>query len=82
MASANGYPAGPGHVQLIPGPLYHTNGFTAFSHLLAGNHVVLLSRFDPGRMLDAIGRYGATLASHHDPLCELVRTACTNGRPS
>src|SRR6185312_15372449 len=31
---------------LVPGPLYHTVGFSATNHLLAGDSVVLLERFD------------------------------------
>lgn len=45
---------------LVPAPLYHTNGFTATRNLMAGNQVVLLERFDPGRMMDLIERYAVT----------------------
>jgi bile acid-coenzyme A ligase len=52
---------------LVPGPLYHTVGFSATNHLLAGDSVVLLERFDAGRVVDLIekrnvnGMTGATV---------------------
>jgi bile acid-coenzyme A ligase len=52
---------------LVPGPLYHTVGFSSTNHLLAGDSVVLLERFDPGRVVDLIesrgvnGMTGATV---------------------
>jgi bile acid-coenzyme A ligase len=52
---------------LVPAPLYHTNGFTALRHLLAGQTIVLLERFNAPRILDLIERHrisgfvGATL---------------------
>ncbi len=39
---------------LVPGPLYHTNGFGGLNHLLAGDAIALLERFDPSRALDVI----------------------------
>ncbi len=36
---------------LVPGPLYHTVGFSATNHLLAGDSVVLLERFDASRVV-------------------------------
>jgi bile acid-coenzyme A ligase len=41
---------------LVPGPLYHTVGFSATNHLLAGDPVVLLERFDANRVVDLIER--------------------------
>ena len=52
---------------LVPGPLYHTVGFSATNHLLAGDSVVLLERFDAARVVDLIesrkvnGMTGATV---------------------
>jgi len=45
--------------QLVPGPLYH-NGPFAFSTrgLLSGNHIVVMTRFDPGLTLELIERHG------------------------
>jgi bile acid-coenzyme A ligase len=39
---------------LVPGPLYHTVGFSATNHLLAGDSVVLLEKFDARRVVDLI----------------------------
>ena len=41
---------------LVPGPLYHTVGFSATNHLLAGDAVVLLERFDARRVVELIER--------------------------
>jgi bile acid-coenzyme A ligase len=41
---------------LVPGPLYHTVGFSATNHLLAGDSVVLLERFDAARVATLIER--------------------------
>ena len=41
---------------LVPGPLYHTNSFSATNHLMAGDAVVLMGRFDGARALDLIER--------------------------
>ncbi len=52
---------------LVPGPLYHTVGFSATNHLLAGDSVVLLERFDARRVVELIesrrvnGMTGATV---------------------
>jgi bile acid-coenzyme A ligase len=45
---------------LIPAPLYHSNGFTATRNLMAGVQVVLLERFDAGRVLGLIARHRIT----------------------
>ncbi len=39
---------------MVPGPLYHTNSFSATNHLMAGDDVVLMERFVPDRALDLI----------------------------
>lgn len=41
---------------LVPGPLYHTVGMAALSHLLAGDSVILFEKFDAVRALDIIER--------------------------
>jgi bile acid-coenzyme A ligase len=52
---------------LVPGPLYHTVGFSATNHLLAGDSVVLLERFNAERVVGLIekrsvnGMTGATV---------------------
>ncbi len=52
---------------LVPGPLYHTVGFSATNHLLAGDSVVLLEKFDAHRVVELIesrrvnGMTGATV---------------------
>ncbi len=52
---------------LVPGPLYHTVGFSATNHLLAGDSVVLLEKFDARRVIELIesrkvnGMTGATV---------------------
>ncbi|MFA5885780.1 MAG: AMP-binding protein [Acidimicrobiia bacterium] len=44
--------------QLIPAPLYHTNGFTvAHSTLFAGDTAVLMEKFDAAQAIDLIDRY-------------------------
>ena len=45
---------------LVPAPLYHTNGFMTTSHLLGGDRLVLLERFNAGRVLDAIEQHRIT----------------------
>ncbi|MCU1344830.1 MAG: feruloyl-CoA synthetase, partial [Acidimicrobiia bacterium] len=47
-----------GQVQLIPAPLYHTNGFLILHNaLFDGQSVLLMERFDAARMVDLIERY-------------------------
>ena len=47
---------------VMPGPLYHNGpGVWSCQSLLAGNHVVLLARFDAEATLAAIDRYKATV---------------------
>jgi len=48
-----------GQTRLVCTPLYHVNGFSMLlTSLLAGDPVVVLERFDAGRVLDAIAAYG------------------------
>jgi bile acid-coenzyme A ligase len=48
---------GTGIVQLVPGPLFHTAGFSmATGGVMRGNTVVVMDRFDPEAFLAAIDR--------------------------
>ena len=42
---------------MVPAPMYHTNGFATFFFLLAGDHLVVLERFDAALVLDVVERY-------------------------
>jgi bile acid-coenzyme A ligase len=60
-ATAEYMGARPHQVQLVPAPLYHTNGFKiAFSSLFSDDTVVLMERFEAGRAVDLIERYRVT----------------------
>ena len=48
------FPAGP---HLVVGPLQHNGPLTAVRHLLLGQPVVIVGRFDGAAVLDLIGRY-------------------------
>jgi bile acid-coenzyme A ligase len=45
---------------LVPSPLYHSTGFGMLFGLLAGDRLVVMERFDAGRMVDAIERHRVT----------------------
>jgi bile acid-coenzyme A ligase len=45
---------------LVPGPMYHTNGFGPLQYLLGGDVLVLLERFSATTVLDAIERFGVS----------------------
>jgi bile acid-coenzyme A ligase len=45
---------------LVPGPMYHTNGFSPLSYLLGGDRLVVLERFYAAAVVDAIERYRIT----------------------
>ena len=45
---------------LVPGPMYHTNGFSPLSYLLGGDRLVVLEKFDAAIVVDAIERYRIT----------------------
>ncbi|OZF53235.1 AMP-binding protein [Rhodococcus sp. 14-1411-2a] len=57
VAARSGYPDG---VHLVVGPLQHNGPLTAVRHLLSGNPVVVLGRFDAERTLDSIDRHRVT----------------------
>lgn len=45
---------------LVPGPMYHTNGFSPLSYLLGGDRLVVLEKFDAATVVDAIEKYRIT----------------------
>jgi bile acid-coenzyme A ligase len=45
---------------LVPGPIYHTNGFAPLNNLLGGDRLVVLEKFDAALVLDTIERYRVT----------------------
>ncbi len=45
---------------MVPAPMYHTNGFATFLFLLAGDHLVMLEKFDAALVLDVIERFRIT----------------------
>ena len=45
---------------LVPGPMYHTNGFAPLNNLLGGDRLVVLEKFDAALVLDTIERYRVT----------------------
>lgn len=45
---------------LVPGPMYHTNGFNPLNYLIAGDRLVVLEKFDAAAVLDAIEKYRIT----------------------
>ena len=45
---------------LVMAPMYHTNGFATLFSLLAGDHLVVLEKFDAARIVDLIEAHGVT----------------------
>jgi bile acid-coenzyme A ligase len=45
---------------LVMAPMYHTNGFATLFSLLAGDHLVVLQKFDAARIVDLIEQHGIT----------------------
>lgn len=45
---------------LVPGPMYHTNGFSPLTYLLGGDKLVILEKFDAATVVDAIERHRVT----------------------
>ena len=45
---------------LVPGPMYHTNGFSPLTYLLGGDRLVVLEKFDAATVVDVIERYRIT----------------------
>jgi bile acid-coenzyme A ligase len=47
-------------IVLVMAPMYHTNGFATLFSLLAGDHLVVLQKFDAARILDLIEAHRVT----------------------
>ena len=45
---------------LVPGPMYHTNGFSPLSYLLGSDRLVVLEKFDAATVVEVIERYRIT----------------------
>jgi bile acid-coenzyme A ligase len=45
---------------LVPGPMYHTNGFNTLNYLLGGDRLVVLEKFNATAVLDAIEKHRIT----------------------
>jgi bile acid-coenzyme A ligase len=45
---------------LVPGPMYHTNGFSPLTYLLGGDELVVLEKFDAAMVVDVIERHRIT----------------------
>lgn len=45
---------------LVPGPMYHTNGFNPIVYLLGGDRLVVLEKFDAATVLDVIEHHRIT----------------------
>jgi bile acid-coenzyme A ligase len=64
QVSTTGYPSGAGHVQLVPGPLYHTNGFAICQmSLFEDQCVVLMERFDAAHAVELVERHRVTVTT-------------------
>jgi len=46
---------------LVPGPMYHTNGFGPLTYLLGGDRLVVLEKFGATLVLDAVERHRVTM---------------------
>jgi bile acid-coenzyme A ligase len=53
-------PTGQPQTILVPGPMYHTNGFSPLTYLLGGDRLVVLEKFDAAIVVDAVERYAIT----------------------
>jgi bile acid-coenzyme A ligase len=45
---------------LVPGPMYHTNGFVSLTYLLGGDRLIVLEKFSAPIIVDAIERHRVT----------------------
>ncbi|MGF7237478.1 MAG: class I adenylate-forming enzyme family protein [Frankia sp.] len=45
---------------LVPGPMYHANGFSTLNNLLDHDRLVVMEKFDAARIVDVIERYRVT----------------------
>jgi long-chain acyl-CoA synthetase len=76
VADGSGFPDGP---HLVVGPLQHNGPLTSLRHLLAGQPVIVLDRFDPAEVLRLIEEAGVTstvmVPTHFTRLLALHETA-------
>ena len=49
----------PQHI-LVPGPMYHTNGFNTLNYLISGDRLIVLEKFSATAVLDAIEKHRVT----------------------
>jgi len=47
-------------VLLVPGPMYHSNGFATLRNVLAGDELVLMEKFDAAGVLDLVETHRVT----------------------
>jgi bile acid-coenzyme A ligase len=47
-------------VVLVPGPMYHSNGFATLRNVMAGDQVILLEKFDAAAVVDLIEEHQVT----------------------
>ncbi len=62
---------------LVPGPMYHTNGFNPLQYLLGGDTLIVLEKFDAVTVLDVIERFGVSTFTATPTM--LARIADTSG---
>jgi bile acid-coenzyme A ligase len=48
-------------VVVVLGPMYHVNGFNVVHNLAAGDHAVLMEKFDAARVIDVIERHRGSM---------------------
>jgi acyl-CoA synthetase (AMP-forming)/AMP-acid ligase II len=63
MVSASGRPVRPGDVFCTPFPLCHVAGYQVMLHHLYGRHAVVMRRFRPADLVEAVRRHGVTNVS-------------------
>lgn len=61
--SASGRPVRPGDVFCTPFPLCHVAGYQVMLHHLYGRHAVVMRRFRPADLVEAVRRHGVTNVS-------------------
>ena len=59
-------------VVLVPGPAYHTNGFTGITKLLCGDEVVLMEKFGAAQAVDLIERHRVTTMTAATPMFQRI----------
>lgn len=75
LAARSGFPPGP---HLVVGPLQHNGPLTSVRHLLSGEPVVVLGKFDPERVLALVQQHRVTssvmVPTHFTRLLSLPRS--------